>query len=55
MCHTMIIGAATVVIALLVVGAVACLSGEPPDDIHAAAAEIDLTHLPGGEKGNHGK
>lgn len=50
MCHTMIIGAATVVIALLVIGAFAYVHGEPPDNIHAAAS-IDLTQLTGREKG----
>ena len=51
MCHTMIIGAATVVIALLVIGAFAYVHGEPPDNIHAAAASIDLTQFTGREKG----
>jgi hypothetical protein len=55
MCNTMIIGAATVVIALLVVAAIACVSDAPPENIHAAAAAIDVTQLTGGEKGNPGK
>ncbi len=55
MCHTMIIGAATVVIALLVIAGVACVSNEPPDDFRAASALVDLTELPGSEKNNSGK
>ena len=50
MCHTMIIGAATVVIALLVIAGVACVSDGPLDDIHAASASIDVMHLTGSEK-----
>ncbi|NJO21959.1 MAG: hypothetical protein HC868_02180 [Sphingomonadales bacterium] len=52
MCHTMIIGAATVVIALMVIAGVACISNEPPDDIHAASALIDVTQFTGNEKNN---
>lgn len=45
MCHTMIIGATTVVIALLVIAGVACVSDSAPDDIHAASASIDVMQL----------
>ena len=45
MCHTMIIGAATVVIALVVVGGIAYVTDAHPDDIHAASASIDVMQL----------
>ncbi len=45
MCHTMIIGAATVVIALLIIGGVAYVADTPPTDIHAASASIDVRQL----------
>jgi hypothetical protein len=48
----MIIGAATVVIALMVIAGVACISNEPPDDIHAASALIDVTQFTGKENNN---
>lgn len=52
MCHTMIVGAATVVIAVLVL---ACIYDDPPDDIHAASASIDVMELTGGEKSGPGR
>ena len=45
MCHTMIIGAATVVIALLAIGGAAYVADTPPIDIHAASASIDVMQL----------
>lgn len=45
MCHTMIIGAATVVIALLAIGGAAYVADTPPTDIHAASASIDVMQL----------
>jgi hypothetical protein len=45
MCHTMIIGAATVVIALVVVGTIAYVTDAHPDDIHAASAAVDVMQL----------
>ena len=45
MCHTMIIGAVTVVIALVVIGGIAYVTDAHPDDIHAASAAIDVMEL----------
>ena len=45
MCHTMIVGAATVVIALLVIAGIACVVDSPPEDVHAASASADMLHL----------
>jgi hypothetical protein len=45
MCHTMIIGAVTVVVTLVVVGGIAYVTDAHPDDIHAASAAIDVMQL----------
>jgi hypothetical protein len=45
MCHTMIVGAATVVIALLVIAGIACVVDSPPEDVQAASAAVDMLHL----------
>ena len=42
MCHTMIVGAATVVIALLVIAGIACVVDSPPEDVQAASAAVDF-------------
>ena len=46
MCHTMIVGAATVVIALLVIAGIACVVDSPPEDVHAASAWRSLWQHP---------
>lgn len=55
MCHTMIIGAATVVIGLLVIAGIAYVADSPPEDIHAASASIDVLNLTGSGKTDPGK